>query len=111
MAKKKEENKTMTPEERNALFEKKLKELLALAKSKKNVLEYQEISDPLRTWSWTPESFERSWIFSRPTTSMCSASRTMRTTSSWTTTMMWIWSRLTSVCPTASALTIRCACT
>ena len=29
MAKKKEENKTMTPEERNALFEKKLKELEA----------------------------------------------------------------------------------
>ena len=51
MAKKKEENKTMTPEERNALFEKKLKELLTLAKSKKNVLEYQEISDISRSCS------------------------------------------------------------
>ena len=59
MAKKKEENKTMTPEERNALFEKKLKELLTLAKSKKNVLEYQEISDHFKELQLNAEQFEK----------------------------------------------------
>ena len=59
MAKKKDENKTMTPEERNALFEKKLKELLTLAKSKKNVLEYQEISDHFKELQLNAEQFEK----------------------------------------------------
>ena len=59
MAKKKEVNKTMTPEERNALFEKKLKELLTLAKSKKNVLEYQEISDHFKELQLNAEQFEK----------------------------------------------------
>ena len=59
MAKKKEENKTMTPEERNALFEKKLKALLTLAKSKKNVLEYQEISDHFKELQLNAEQFEK----------------------------------------------------
>ena len=59
MAKKKEENKTMTPEERNALFEKKLKELLTLAKSKKIVLEYQEISDHFKELQLNAEQFEK----------------------------------------------------
>ena len=59
MAKKKEENKTMTPEERNALFEKKLKELLTLEKSKKNVLEYQEISDHFKELQLNAEQFEK----------------------------------------------------
>ena len=59
MAKKKEENKTMTPEERNALFEKKLKEQLTLAQSKKTVLEYQEISDHFKELQLNAEQFEK----------------------------------------------------
>ena len=59
MAKKKEENSGMTQEEKKVLFEKRLKELLTLAKDKKNVLEYQEISDYFKDLELGAEQFEK----------------------------------------------------
>ncbi len=48
----------MTAEERKATFEKKLKELLQLAKERKNVLEYQEISDHFKELQLDAEQLE-----------------------------------------------------
>ena len=45
MAKKKEENAAVETEETKAKFREKLKSLLELGKKKRNILEYQEISD------------------------------------------------------------------
>lgn len=42
-----------------AKFEERLKELLAIAKKKKNILEYQEINDFLRTCLWKRSSLTR----------------------------------------------------
>lgn len=50
-------------DENAAKFSEKMKELLALAKKKKNVLEYQEISDFSATWSWMQSSLIRFWNF------------------------------------------------
>ena len=44
-----------------AKFEERLKELLAAAKKKKNVLEYQEINDFFREWCWKRISLIRFW--------------------------------------------------
>ena len=59
MANERYENTPMAPEERNALVDKKLKELLTLAKSKKNVLESQEISDHFKELQLNAEQFEK----------------------------------------------------
>ena len=48
MAKKKEENAAVETEETKAKFREKLKSLLELGKKKRNILEYQEISDFFR---------------------------------------------------------------
>ena len=42
-----------------AKFEERLKDLLAIAKKKKNILEYQEINDFLRTCLWKRSSFDK----------------------------------------------------
>ena len=42
-----------------AKFEERLKELLAIAKKKKNVLEYQEISDFFAEFSLEEEQFDK----------------------------------------------------
>ena len=46
-------------ENTQAKFEAKLKELLALAKKKKNVLEYQEISDFFKDIPLEEDSFDK----------------------------------------------------
>ena len=46
-------------ENTQAKFEVKVKELLALAKKKKNVLEYQEISDFFKEFNLEEEQFEK----------------------------------------------------
>ena len=59
MAKKKEENAAVETEETKAKFREKLKSLLAMAKKKKNVLEYQEISDFFRDMNLDEEKMEK----------------------------------------------------
>ena len=59
MAKKKEENAAVETEETKAKFREKLKSLLALAKKKKNMLEYQEISDFFRDMNLDEEKMEK----------------------------------------------------
>ena len=46
-------------EEKAVKFSEKLQELLAIAKKKKNVLEYQEISDFFRELELNAEQFEK----------------------------------------------------
>ena len=46
-------------EENMVKFEEKLKELLAMAKKKKNILEYQEISDFFHDMELDAEHFEK----------------------------------------------------
>ena len=46
-------------ENTKAKFEEKLKEILAIAKKKKNVLEYQEISDYFADMSLEDEQFDK----------------------------------------------------
>ena len=59
MAKKKEENvKAVETEEAKAKFQEKLTALLALGKKKKNILEYQEISDFFKDMNLDAEKFE-----------------------------------------------------
>ena len=59
MAKKKEEKvETVGTAEAKAKFQEKLKELLALGKKKKNILEYQEISDFFKDMELDAEKFE-----------------------------------------------------
>ncbi|MBR4026728.1 MAG: sigma-70 family RNA polymerase sigma factor, partial [Lachnospiraceae bacterium] len=59
MAKKKEEQvKATETEEMKQQFSKKLAELLVLAKKKKNILEYQEISDFFKEMNLDAERFE-----------------------------------------------------
>lgn len=59
MTKKKEENGGMTREEKNALLKKKLGELLAMAKEKRNVLDYQEINDYFKELQLDADQFEK----------------------------------------------------
>ena len=59
MAKKKEENvQAVENEEMKVKFQEKLKELLVLGKKKKNILEYQEISDFFKELYLDAEKFE-----------------------------------------------------
>ena len=59
MAKKKEENAAVETEETNAKFREKLKSLLELGKKKRNILEYQEISDFFRDMNLDEEKMEK----------------------------------------------------
>lgn len=59
MAKKKEENAAVETEETKAKFREKLKSLLELGKKKRNILEYQEISDFFRDMNLDEEKREK----------------------------------------------------
>lgn len=59
MAKKKEENAALETEETKAKFREKLKSLLELGKKKRNILEYQEISDFFRDMNLDEEKMEK----------------------------------------------------
>ena len=59
MAKKKEENAAVETEETKAKFREKLKSLLELGKKKRNMLEYQEISDFFRDMNLDEEKMEK----------------------------------------------------
>ena len=59
MAKKKEENVAVETEETKAKFREKLKNLLELGKKKRNILEYQEISDFFRDMNLDEEKMEK----------------------------------------------------
>lgn len=59
MAKKKEENAAVETEETKAKFREKLKSLLELGKKKRNILEYQEISDFFRDINLDEEKMEK----------------------------------------------------
>ena len=59
MAKKKEENAAVETEETKAKFREKLKSLLELGKKKRNILEYQEISDFFRDMNLDEEKMEQ----------------------------------------------------
>ena len=59
MAKKKEENAAVETEETKAKFREKLKSLMALGKKKRNILEYQEISDFFRDMNLDEEKMEK----------------------------------------------------
>ena len=59
MAKKKEENAAVETEETTAKFREKLKSLLELGKKKRNILEYQEISDFFRDMYLDEEKMEK----------------------------------------------------
>jgi len=58
MAKKKEENVAVETEEMKAKFQEKLTELLELGKKKRNILEYQEISDFFKEMNLDAEQME-----------------------------------------------------
>lgn len=59
MTKKKEENAAVETEETKAKFREKLKSLLELGKKKRNILEYQEISDFFRDMNLDEEKMEK----------------------------------------------------
>ena len=59
MAKKKEENAAVETEETKAKFREKLKSLLELGKKKRNILEYQEISDFFRDMNLDEEKIDK----------------------------------------------------
>lgn len=59
MAKKKEENAAVETEETKAKFREKLKSLLELGKKKRNILEYQEISDFFKDMNLDEEKMEK----------------------------------------------------
>lgn len=59
MAKKKEENAAVETEETKVKFREKLKSLLELGKKKRNILEYQEISDFFRDMNLDEEKMEK----------------------------------------------------
>ena len=85
-------------EEKTQTFEEKLEELLAMAKKKKNVLEYQEISDFFADMELDPDKFEQHlWIFWKPTMWTCFGSRDEwddPTLFFWMMMTTWIWSRI-----------------
>ena len=58
MAKKKEENAAVETEEMKAKFREKLAQLLELGKKKRNILEYQEISDFFKDMNLDAEQLE-----------------------------------------------------
>ena len=58
MAKKKEETATVNTQEIKTKFQQKMGELLEIAKKKRNILEYQEISDHFKELNLDAEQFE-----------------------------------------------------
>ncbi len=58
MTKKKEENATVNTQEIKTKFQQKMGELLEIAKKKRNILEYQEISDHFKELNLDAEQFE-----------------------------------------------------
>ena len=58
MAKKKEENATVNTQEIKTKFQQKMGELLEIAKKKRNILEYQEISDHFKELNLDAEQFD-----------------------------------------------------
>ena len=58
MAKKKEENAAVNTQEIKTKFQQKMGELLEIAKKKRNILEYQEISDHFKELNLDAEQFE-----------------------------------------------------
>ncbi len=58
MAKKKEQAEATQNQEMKAKFQEKLNELLEMGKKKKNILEYQEISDHFKDMNLDPEKME-----------------------------------------------------
>lgn len=58
MAKKKEENATVNTQEIKTKFQQKMGELLEIAKKKRNILEYQEISDHFKELNLDADQFE-----------------------------------------------------
>ncbi len=58
MAKKKEENATVNTQEIKTKFQQKMGELLEIAKKKRNILEYQEISDHFKELNLDAEQVE-----------------------------------------------------
>ena len=58
MAKKKEENATVNTQEIKTKFQQKMGKLLEIAKKKRNILEYQEISDHFKELNLDAEQFE-----------------------------------------------------
>ena len=58
MAKKKEEHATVNTQEIKTKFQQKMGELLEIAKKKRNILEYQEISDHFKELNLDAEQFE-----------------------------------------------------
>ena len=58
MAKKKEENATVNTQEIKTKLQQKMGELLEIAKKKRNILEYQEISDHFKELNLDAEQFE-----------------------------------------------------
>ena len=95
-------------------FQIKLRELLALAKKKKNMLEYQEISDFFSDMQLDAEQFEKILDFLRQTTSTCFVLRmTTLTMRCFLTSMMRMRlrsRRLIFPFRTVSPLKIRCVC-
>ena len=67
--------------ERAEKFQAKLQELLALAKKKKNMLEYKEINDHFKDFALSPEQIEKFWISWRQIMSMSFVLQTMMTIS------------------------------
>ena len=59
MAEKNDQKVKESVESKMEQFYKKLPELLAIAKKKKNMLEYQEISDYFKEFNLTPEQIEK----------------------------------------------------
>ena len=59
MAEKNDQKAKESMENKMELFHKKLPELLAIAKKKKNMLEYQEISDYFKEFNLSPEQIEK----------------------------------------------------
>ena len=60
-------------ENTRAKYEEKIKTLLAMAKKKKNVLEYQEISDHSQIYIWKKNRWMRFWMRWKRAVSTCCA--------------------------------------
>ena len=74
-----EKNENTERNEKEEKFQAKLKELLALAKKKKNVLEYQEISDFFQDMELNAEQFEKILDFLETSNIVCCVSQTTMT--------------------------------
>ena len=85
MAKKKEENvAAVETEEMKAKFQEKMKELLEIGKKKRNILEYQEISDFFKDMNLDAEKMEE-------VLDILEKHNVMMTRLSWRLTTRWRW--------------------